>query len=98
MSKAEEFTARLLTACRECRAIGYTPVRFEQMVHDLEGVATAKRLVASGDLQDGLIKLAGLGRLDLSMESIMQEPEFRMLFTSEELEAANWRLEQIEHR
>lgn len=67
------------------------------MVHDLGGVATAKRLVSSGELQDGLIKLAHLRRLDLSMECIMQESEFRKLFTSAELEAANWRLEHIGH-
>jgi hypothetical protein len=60
-------------------------------------VATAKRLVASGDLQDGLKKLRSMGRLDLSMERIMLEKEFSQFFSDQERAAARWRLDQVQH-
>ena len=95
MSLEDRFTARLLAACQECRDFGYSPVRFERMIREHGGVGTAKRLIKSGDLQDGLERLKVEGRLDLSMESIMLEPEFQPLFTQQELDAAQWRLQQL---
>jgi hypothetical protein len=65
------------------------------MLDTLGGVNLAKKLVLSGDLQDGLKTLAKLGRLDLSMEAMMQEDKFKLLFTKSELEAATWRLAQM---
>ncbi len=90
-----EFTSRLRDAVRQCYELGYHPTRFEQMLDTLGGVNLAKKLVLSGDLQDGLKTLAKLGRLDLSMEAMMQEDKFRLLFTKSELEAATWRLAQM---
>lgn len=65
------------------------------MLESLGGVSLAKKLVISGELQEGLKKLAKLGRLDLSMEAIMQEERFAPLFTKPELEASQWRLSQV---
>ena len=95
MTLEDTFTARLLAACQECRDFGYSPVRFERMVHEHGGVGTAKQMIKSGDLQDGLRRLKAEGRLDLSMEQIMLEPEFASLFTPSELAAAQWRLNQL---
>ncbi len=64
------------------------------MVKTYGPLASAKRLVTS-ELQEGLITLAELGRLDLSIESIMQEERFRPLFSPQELEAAKWRLDRV---
>lgn len=91
----EKFSSQLREAIHECHKIGYHPSRFEQMLDSLGGVSMAKKLVISGELQDGLKKLAKLGRLDLSMEAIMQEERFTSLFTKPELEAAQWRLAQV---
>lgn len=90
-----EFSSRLRDAVHECYKLGYHPTRFEQMLGSLGGVSLAKKLVLSGELQDGLKTLAKLGRLDLSMEAIMQEDNFKALFTKPELEAAAWRLAQV---
>ncbi len=95
MTLEDRFTARLLAACQECRDFGYSPVRFENMIRKHGGVGTAKRLIKSGDLQDGLERLKVEGRLDLSMESIMLEPEFQDLFFPSERAAAQWRLQQL---
>lgn len=90
-----EFAARLRASIRECREIGYHPNNFEQMLGTSDGVALAKRLVCSGDLQYGLKELAKLDRLDLSVEMIMLEEKFLPLFNQAERDAAQWRLSQF---
>ncbi len=96
MSKlAEEFSARLHAAILECHRLGYHPTRFEQMLRSTDAVSLAKRLVASGDLQDGLRSIKRLNRIDLSMEQIMLEPQFKALFDDQERAAASWRLSQL---
>lgn len=91
----QQFSAALRSAIRECYDLGYTPTRFEQMLDSTDAVVLAKRLVASGELQDGLKRIKALGRLDLSMEQIMLDPIFSPLFTSQELQAASWRSSQL---
>lgn len=90
----KRFEGRLRNTILESAALGYYPSRFEQMLNNSSGISVAKKLVASGDLQYGLKELKKLGRHDLTMESIMMEEQFRLLFTKAELEAAKWRLEQ----
>jgi hypothetical protein len=64
------------------------------MLREHQGLGTAKKLIASGAIQDGFRKVVELGRPDLTMESIMLEPEFQTLFSRAELDAARWRLKQ----
>lgn len=89
------FVARLRAADIECHRLGYHPTRFEQMLQKEPPIDLAKRLIISGELQDGLKTLARLKRLDLSLESIVLEDRFRPLFSQEHLEAARWRLAQM---
>lgn len=91
---ASIFTERLRDAMRQSHALDYHPHRFEQMLSAEGGLALARRLVKSGELQDGLKAMIKLGRRDLAMESIMLEEEFATLFTPAERAAARWRLEQ----
>jgi len=91
----QEFTARLRSAITQARDLGYNPSRFEQMLDAMDAVSLAKKMVESGDLQDGLRKIHSLNRLDLSMEQIMLEPQFAPLFSPEHLAAAQWRLNQL---
>ena len=93
---AEQFEQRLRESIRLCIALGYRPSVFIDMMERYDGVQTAKRLIAAGDIQSGFRRLAEMGRLDLSMEQIMLEPEFAPLFTREELTAARWRLDQLQ--
>ena len=96
MSKlAQEFSARLHAAILECHRLAYHPTRFEQMLQSTDAVSLAKKLVASGDLQDGLRSIKSLNRIDLSMEQIMLEPQFKTLFDDKERAAASWRLSQL---
>jgi hypothetical protein len=94
-STSERFEARIAKDIREAIELGYHPHRFEEMVNSYGAVDTAKRLVRSGDLQDGLKRLRSMGRLDLSMETVMLEEEFSSLFSEQERAAATWRLQQV---
>lgn len=91
----QQFEERLRATLPICRALGYDPWQFEEILNDLGGRQTARKLVLSGEFQYGIGPLAQLRRLDLSLEHIMQEAQFAPLFTQQELEAAGWRLAQM---
>jgi hypothetical protein len=62
------------------------------MVVALGGVQTAKRLLAGPVTQSGLFALSERGRLDLSVESLVLDEEYRELFEPRELSEAKHRL------
>ena len=95
MSLETDFEQRLRDSIRESIALGYNPIRFTDMLETYGGVSVAKRLVTSGELQDGIKKIVAMGHPELSMESIMLESQFATLFTQGELAAARWRLDQL---
>jgi hypothetical protein len=64
------------------------------MISDLGTVEAVKRLMHRSKPPDGFVTLWEKNRLDLSMENIIQEPEWKDLFTKEELEEAKKRLEK----
>lgn len=90
-----EFEQEIRESIEESARIGYHPSRFIKMLQDSDAISVAKKIVASGELQDGFKKLKALDRLDLALESIMLKPEFSKLFTKQELKAAKWRLDQV---
>src|SRR4051794_3219053 len=90
-----EFEQRLRESIRRSISLGYNPTRFTDMVNSYGGVGTARRLVVSGEIQDGIRRIVKMGHPELSMESIMLEPRFAPLFTEGELAAARWRLDQL---
>ncbi len=92
---AERFEQRLRESVPVAIQLGYNPTVFVDLLERYRGVQTAKRLIAEGEIQYGFKRLAALGRLDLTMEQIMLEPEFASLFTEGELAAARWRLDQL---
>jgi len=75
------------------RELGYNATRFKQMVAELGGVATARRLVRASTPSEGFSTLWEHRRLDLTVESHMLRPEFSELFTEEERDLALRRLE-----
>ncbi|MCI0700339.1 MAG: hypothetical protein L0241_04595 [Planctomycetia bacterium] len=95
MSLEADFEQRLRDSIQASIALGYNPTRFVNMLDSYGGVGVAKRLVASGELQDGIKKIVAMGHPELSMESIMLEPQFASLFSQGELAAARWRLDQL---
>lgn len=71
----------------------YNATFFLRMVEERGGIQTAKDLLKTReDIQSGLVKLWELGRLDLSVENLVLQPEWKSLFTDEELRIARQRL------
>ena len=93
----DEFDRAVREAIRESYSIGYPPIRFEQMIESSHPVEVAKRLITSGEIQDGFRSIVRLGRSDITVESIMLRDGFKDLFTAEQLDAARWRLENVDN-
>lgn len=74
------------------RETGYDATRFLQMVSKHGGVATAQQLLHAGQVSDGFTALWERGRLDLTVEHLVLEPEHEELFTDEERAVARERL------
>ena len=72
---------------------GYNATYFLEMLHQHGGVETAHRLLASNAVSDGFTALWERKRLDLTVECVVLRPEFRELFTDEELQVALSRLQ-----
>lgn len=95
MSELEQaFEGRIRAAVFECHSLGYHPSDFEGMLANATAVQVAEKLVMGGDIQSGFKRIARMGRIDLSVESIMLEPQFAHLFRPAVIEAARWRLGQ----
>ena len=89
MSLEMHFEARMRDIYR--RAVNecdYRPNYFLQMIDERGGVAAAKALLSKPHPSEGFSKLFELGRLDLTMESLVLEPEWASLFTDAELSKA----------
>ncbi|MGO3057326.1 hypothetical protein ACT3R7_14315 [Halomonas sp. AOP43-A1-21] len=93
MNSRDLFKATVMNAVKECYQIGYAPTRFETMIQEAHPVEVAKKFVISGEFQYGFKELLKLGRADLTIENIMLDKQFIELFGPQELEAAEWRLE-----
>lgn len=83
---------------RAKRDINYTPTYFMQMVSEFGGLETARRLLQKPDLSDGFTTLWVNQRLDLTVEAHVVKPEFRALFTSNEIAIAEQRLKQVDYQ
>lgn len=77
----------------ESTRLGYSPKRIRKMLETSHPVEVAKRLVVSGDFQEGFKSMISMGRPNLTVESIMLDDQFASLFTPEERVAAKWRLD-----
>ncbi len=95
----KEFNSQLMAtyveAKRSCR---YNATYLLQMVTDLGGVETAKRLLAGDNPAAGLTTLWECGRLDLSVEAKVLLPAFAGLFTEEERVVARARLQAFGYK
>lgn len=92
--REEEFHQAMIDiytdALKECnfRAKG-----FLSMVIEMQGLKAAKKLLSSEDIQSGLYELFECRRLDLTVEALVAEGEYRDLFEHHELAEAERRLE-----
>ena len=95
-SLEDEFNEAMLNIYRSAiEACKYRAKAFLAMVVELGGVKAAKKLLAGSELQSGLYELFECGRLDLTVENLVLQVRFRELFTPEELQEAERRLELL---
>jgi len=74
--------------------VAYLATRYLQMVNEHGGVTTAKILINSEKPSDGYTALWELGRLDLTVEALVQDSKWATLFRPEEIERARQRLKK----
>lgn len=78
-------------ALKKCN---YRATYFLQMVNEQEGMQAAKRLLNKTGLQYGFTELWLCGCLKLTMEALVLQPQFSVLFTEEEKQVAKNRLQE----
>ena len=76
-------------ALKEC---DYNATRFLRMLYDHRGLQTARILLHASDVSDGYVALWERKRLDLTVEALILESEWRPLFSDQEREIARKRL------
>lgn len=73
----EAFTVFLLQKAAESEALGYRPTLFKQMLNAQGGEATVRQLLSKGKPTEGFTRLWQLKRLDLSVEALAVESQWR---------------------
>lgn len=91
-----EFAGRMTDVYRRGLAeAGYNATYFRSMLAELGPLATAHKLLAAPAVSDGFAALWERGRMDLTVEAVVVEPQFAELFSSDEIAVAQRRLEQF---
>ncbi len=70
----------------------YNATRFIQMVSEHGGIEAAKILINTEKPSDGYTGLWNRGRLDITVEALVQGPKWKPLFSPHEIERAKKRL------
>jgi hypothetical protein len=92
----ERFTAYLADAAKRAqREAGYNPTLFRQMLASDGGYHTAVILLTANRLSDGFEKLWEKGRLDLTVEALILQPEWFHQFAPELRAIAQKRLRDV---
>ena len=86
------FEKRVDDSIREMISIGYKPQAFITMRITHGTIIAIKKLINSQKVPRGFTNLCEMKRLDLSMENIIQEPEWINLFSDEDRKNAKKRL------
>ena len=95
MSLEDELTEELRGTYEAARKRGYVATYFLQMLQEHGGVETAKRLLAKSEPQTGLFELWNIGLLHETMEAVVSQDKFKVLFTEDQLTEALRRLEEL---
>jgi hypothetical protein len=89
------FDMAMMSIYHRARAeVNYNATRYLQMLHDHRGIETARILLHSPTVSDGYTALWERGRLDLTVEALILEPQWKDLFTDEEMVIAKTRLNE----
>ena len=89
----DNFHAAMVTIYKTAqKELNYNATRFLQLISNNGGLHAAKQLIAVDGGTYGFEVLWEHGRLDLSVEALVLEKEFRQLFTDEEITLCKTRL------
>ncbi|MBM7278987.1 DUF262 domain-containing protein [Gordonia rubripertincta] len=93
---ADRFAERMTEVySRALAEVGYNATQYRAMLAQLGPHETARRLLAAPAVSDGFAVLWEHGRMDLTVEAVVVEPEFAKLFSEGELAVARRRLDQF---
>lgn len=93
-----QFLNEMLDTCEKAKELTppYKPTGFKGMLNRHGGVGTAKILLAKKDyIHQGVIDLWERNALYLSMEASVIKPEYKELFTEQEISTAHRRLKEL---
>lgn len=88
-----QFHKDMLSIYENAKKIGYNATRFRQMVANEGGYNVAKKFINNNKPSEGFTSLWELGRLDLTVESLVLQDEYRELFSEVEKETVKKRLQ-----
>src|SRR5438067_105802 len=94
MESERAFSRAMVKLYHDAKAEGYTPTYFLRMISEIGPLATARQLINSDSPSEGFARLYELDRLDLSVEALALQPEWRDLFTPDERKRARVRLSE----
>lgn len=93
---AQEFARRMKETYERARSeANYNASYFLNMLAQLGPLETAHKLLAAPAVSDGFAALWERGRMDLTVEAVVAEPQFAELFSESEIQIARRRLEQF---
>lgn len=92
-----EFDAVMHALCARASDLDYYAAYFKRMLDQYGGLETARRLLREDEPQSGLLRLWELDALDISVEATVLRPQFRELFTGDELTTARQRLRDLDY-
>ena len=80
------FAAELRAMADTAKAeVNYNPTRFKQMLAEHGGFTTAHRLLERREPSDGFNNMLMAGRVDLTLECLIQRPQWARFFSQSEL-------------
>ncbi len=95
MTIEEKLEREIENAIRKMKKFGYIPTYFNRMRETDGSIIAIKKLLQKDEISGGLATLWENNSLDLCMESIIQNPEYKDLFTSEEIKKAKKRIDAL---
>lgn len=96
-ASAKAFDKAMLAIYDQATEFGYYPNDFRSMVEKQGGVTTAKQLINKPKVSQGFTRLWEERRLDLSVEALAVRPEWRSLFSADEIRRSQRRLAEVGH-
>lgn len=93
----DQFQHAMIRVYENAKEHDYFADTFKTMLDKYGGLETAKILLTTREIQEGLMKLWELKLLDQSMEALVIQVRFQALFTSAEIEEAHRRLKVLRY-